>query len=71
MLISHPEATWHVSVLSAMFLILFLGNVTTTVMVIPQKLREQVKDHLPGVFMNKSDRRKEISKEEVKSEKSD
>lgn len=43
----HPEATWHVSVLSGMFLILFLGNITTTVMVIPQKLREQVKGHMP------------------------
>ncbi|KAI4495623.1 hypothetical protein M0802_008458 [Mischocyttarus mexicanus] len=67
-LISHSEATWHVSVLSAMFLILFLGNVTTTVMVIPQKLREQVKDHLPGVFTNKSDRRKDVIKEETKAD---
>ncbi|XP_032686387.1 transmembrane protein 120 homolog isoform X1 [Odontomachus brunneus] len=42
----HPEATWHVPVLSAMFLVLFLGNITTTIMVIPQKRREHVKDHL-------------------------
>lgn len=53
----HPEATWHVSVLSAMFLVLFLGNTTTTIMVIPQKLvKERVKDHL---FASKSERKKE------------
>lgn len=72
-LIHHPEATWHVSVLSAMFLILFLGNITTTIMVIPQKLvKERVKDHL---FASKPDRRKEGSardKENTKgSEKTD
>lgn len=72
MLTTHPEATWHVSVLSAMFLVLFLGNIITTIMVIPQKLRQQVKDHLPGVFASKSDRRKEVTKEEeIKPEKSD
>lgn len=42
----HPEATWHVPVLSAMFLVLFLGNITTTIMVIPQKRREHAKNHL-------------------------
>ena len=39
-LVYHPEATWHVPVLSIMFLILFLGNIITTVMVIPQKLEK-------------------------------
>lgn len=70
-LIYHPEATWHVSVLSAMFLVLFLGNITTTIMVIPQKLvKERVKDHL---FASKSDRRKErtIPNEDNKSQKSE
>lgn len=53
----HPEATWHVPVLSAMFLVLFLGNSTTTIMVIPQKLvKERIKDHL---FASKLDRKKE------------
>lgn len=47
------EATWHVPVLSATFLVLFLGNTITTIMVIPQKLQERVKDHLPGVFTMK------------------
>ncbi|XP_066595902.1 transmembrane protein 120 homolog [Prorops nasuta] len=56
-LVSHPEATWHVPVLSVMFLILFLGNVTTTIMVIPQKLRQQMRDHLPGVFLSKPERK--------------
>ncbi|XP_029165296.1 transmembrane protein 120 homolog [Nylanderia fulva] len=67
----HPEATWHVSVLSAMFLVLFLGNTATTIMVIPQKLvKERVKNHL---FASKSDRRKErtIHNKDNKSEKSE
>lgn len=38
----HPTATWHVSVLSATFLVLFLGNIITTCMVIPQKLQERM-----------------------------
>ncbi|CAB0032061.1 unnamed protein product [Trichogramma brassicae] len=38
----HSEATWHVPVLAAMFLILFLGNVITTVLVIPQKYSSKV-----------------------------
>jgi len=36
-------ATWHVSVLSAMFLCLFIGNTVTTLMVIPSKKWEKVK----------------------------
>ncbi|XP_069689135.1 transmembrane protein 120 homolog [Periplaneta americana] len=39
----HPEATWQVPVLSALFFGLFLGNTVTTSMVIPQKLQENVK----------------------------
>ncbi|KDR23134.1 transmembrane protein 120 homolog [Zootermopsis nevadensis] len=42
-LIFHPEATWQVPVLSALFFALFLGNAVTTSMVIPQKLQEQVR----------------------------
>jgi len=38
-----PTATWHVSVLSAMFLCLFIGNTVTTLMVIPSKKWEKVK----------------------------
>jgi len=39
----HPEATWQVPVLSALFFTVFFGNMVTTMMVIPQKLREKVK----------------------------
>ncbi|XP_012286173.1 transmembrane protein 120 homolog isoform X2 [Orussus abietinus] len=63
-LTAHPEATWHVPVLSAMFFVLFLGNITTTIMVIPQKLQQRVRDRLPGVFSCMSDRRKELPKTE-------
>ncbi|KAK4872873.1 hypothetical protein RN001_014902 [Aquatica leii] len=37
-----PSATWHVPVLSFMFFVFFVGNTTTTIMVIPNKLREKV-----------------------------
>jgi len=39
----HPDATWQVPVLSAMFMLIFLGNTITTLMVIPQKLKEKVR----------------------------
>lgn len=38
-----PSATWHVPVLAALFLILFVGNALTTSMVIPSKLQEKMK----------------------------
>jgi hypothetical protein len=40
----HSEATWQISFLSLLFLMLFIGNTTTTSMVIPQKLRGQLKE---------------------------
>lgn len=40
-----PTATWHVPVLSFSFLVLFIGNMTTTIMVIPTKIREKMKLH--------------------------
>ncbi|XP_053986840.1 transmembrane protein 120 homolog [Hylaeus volcanicus] len=71
-LISHPEATWHVPVLSSMFLVLFLGNLITTCMVIPQKLRQRMRDHLPGVFCSKPERKVEADNEkDVKDQKSE
>lgn len=62
-LTSHPEATWHVPLLSSMFLVLFLGNITTTIRVIPQKLRERVRDHLPGLFDIKPERKRVVNGE--------
>lgn len=41
----HPEATWQISMLSALFLVLFIGNSVTTLLVVPmQKMREKVKE---------------------------
>lgn len=37
------DAPWQVSVLALLFFVLFLGNITTTSMVIPQKIREMRK----------------------------
>lgn len=43
--ISHmKDATWQVFVLSILFFILFVGNTVTTLLVVPQKMREQVKE---------------------------
>lgn len=41
---AHPEATWQISVLGILFLALFIGNTTTTLLVVPQKLRGQLKE---------------------------
>ncbi|XP_035789728.1 transmembrane protein 120 homolog [Anopheles albimanus] len=41
---SHPDATWQIPVLSTLFLILFAGNTTTTLLVIPQKLSEHTEN---------------------------
>lgn len=40
----HPDAPWQVSVLSLLFLFLFIGNMTTTLLVVPQKLRGGIKE---------------------------
>lgn len=42
----HPEATslWQIPFLSALFVILFLGNTITMLLVVPQKMRERVKE---------------------------
>ncbi|OWR55795.1 Transmembrane protein 120, partial [Danaus plexippus plexippus] len=40
----HPEATWQVAALSMSFLLIGIGNTATTLIVIPQKLNEQVHD---------------------------
>lgn len=40
----HPEATWQIPMLSVMFLMLFIGNTMTTLLVVPQKIRERAKE---------------------------
>lgn len=40
----HPSATWQVFVLSMLFFVLFVGNTMTTLLVVPEKMREQVKE---------------------------
>lgn len=41
---SHPDATWQIPAVSALFLMLFIGNTVTTSMTIPQKMRGKSKD---------------------------
>ncbi|XP_023949552.2 transmembrane protein 120 homolog isoform X3 [Bicyclus anynana] len=46
----HPEATWQVAALSFSFLLIGIGNTATTLIVIPQKLNEQV-SYLAVLFL--------------------
>ncbi|XP_045772568.1 transmembrane protein 120 homolog isoform X1 [Maniola jurtina] len=46
----HPEATWQVAALSFSFLLIGIGNTATTLIVIPQKLSEQV-SYLAVLFL--------------------
>ncbi|XP_055602118.1 transmembrane protein 120 homolog [Uranotaenia lowii] len=41
---SHPDATWQIFVLSILFLVLFVGNTATTLLVIPQKIKGRIKE---------------------------
>lgn len=41
---SHPDAPWQVSFLSLLFFLLFVGNTTTTLIVVPQKIRGKIKE---------------------------
>ncbi|XP_037049254.1 transmembrane protein 120 homolog [Bradysia coprophila] len=40
----HKDAPWQVLALSILFFILFVGNTTTTLLVVPQKIRERMKE---------------------------
>ncbi|KAI4471192.1 transmembrane protein induced by tumor necrosis factor alpha [Holotrichia oblita] len=60
----YPSSTWHVIVLSIMFFILFAGNVTTTIMVIPDKLKERVKLQYRLMSQSILKKRKFLEKEE-------
>ncbi|KAL5277692.1 TMEM120B family protein [Megaselia abdita] len=50
----HKDATWQVPFLSGLFALLFVGNVITTGYVVPQKLRERVKERYRLISMGKS-----------------
>ncbi|XP_067640281.1 transmembrane protein 120 homolog isoform X2 [Eurosta solidaginis] len=39
-----PGAPWHVSVMCGLFLVLFSGNIITTLLVVPEKIRERAKE---------------------------
>jgi hypothetical protein len=38
------DAPWQVYMLSILFFVLFIGNTFTTLMVVPQKLRDRIKE---------------------------
>ncbi|XP_055843184.1 transmembrane protein 120 homolog [Episyrphus balteatus] len=50
----HPDATWQVPVLCVLFCILFLGNMTTVLLIVPQKLRERAKENYRLLSVGKS-----------------
>ncbi|XP_075159322.1 transmembrane protein 120 homolog [Haematobia irritans] len=49
-----PDAPWHVSVMSGLFSMLFIGNITTTLLVVPEKIRERAKERYRLLSMGKS-----------------
>ncbi|XP_061399051.1 transmembrane protein 120 homolog [Musca vetustissima] len=49
-----PDAPWHVSVMSGLFTLLFIGNMTTTLLVVPEKIRERAKERYRLLSMGKS-----------------
>jgi len=54
-LISDPtDAPWHVFALCGLFLVLFFGNITTTLLVVPEKIRERSKEKYRLQSMGKS-----------------
>lgn len=50
----HPDATWQVPVMCVLFAILALGNMTTVLMIVPQKLRERAKENYRLLSLGKS-----------------
>ncbi|XP_030386465.1 transmembrane protein 120 homolog [Scaptodrosophila lebanonensis] len=49
-----PDAPWHVSVMCGLFLLLFVGNMTTALLVVPEKIRERAKERYRLLSMGKS-----------------
>ncbi|XP_049543109.1 transmembrane protein 120 homolog [Anopheles darlingi] len=60
---AHPDATWQIPVLSTLFLILFAGNTTTTLLVIPQKLSEHTENRyrLMNLIASKGQSAKDVN----------
>jgi len=51
---SPADAPWHVSVMCGLFLLLFVGNMATTLWVVPEKIRERAKERYRLQSMGKS-----------------
>lgn len=66
----HKDMTWQIPVLSALFAVLFVGNTTTTLLVVPQKMRERVKERYRLMSMSWSMMRREQIKNPSISEDS-
>ncbi|XP_038105405.1 transmembrane protein 120 homolog isoform X2 [Culex quinquefasciatus] len=69
-LTEHPDATWQIAVLSILFLILFVGNTTTTMLVIPQKLRGRIKERYRLMSLSWAMKARQHNKDD-KTEKKD
>lgn len=68
----HPDATWQVSVLCILFFVLFVGNTVTTLLVIPEKIRERVKEQYRLMSMSLSMKNRQqlrVSKHLLKASK--
>lgn len=60
----HPDATWQVPVMCVLFGVLALGNMTTVLMIVPQKLKERANENYRLLSLGKSMKReKKITNE--------
>lgn len=58
----HKDAPWQVPVLSLLFFVLFIGNTVTTLLVIPEKIRERVKEQYRLMSLSLSMQERQLSR---------
>lgn len=64
----HSDAFWHVPVLSFLFAVIFIGNMVSTLMVIPMKLKDRMREKYRLISMGESMKLFKQIKEHVKLE---
>lgn len=58
----HTDAPWQVPVLSVLFFLLFVGNTVTTLLVIPEKIHERVKEQYRLMSLSLSMQERQLSR---------
>ncbi|XP_055370886.1 transmembrane protein 120 homolog [Condylostylus longicornis] len=63
----HPEMTWQIPALSLLFGLLFIGNTTTTLLTLREKIRERVKERYRLMSVSWSMKQRNQIKDEISS----